>query len=278
MTVHHVVAGVDGSLPAVRALDRAALEAERRGAGLRIVYAVTDHDEAAPILESAATRIHDRYPLLTVTTRAVQDGAAKALVRESEGAALTVIGTRGFAGFTGLVLGSVSLRVAADVHSPLLVVRGDHAREEKGEVLLGLEGDDDTEAAAYAFEEAERRGVWLRVLHAHGHGHPAPEPPSAPSAAGTGPLRGTPEAAGAGQAAPRFRLARLQERHPKVGVDARTVRSAPVQPLVDATREAALVVIGVHRHGGRPGPWLGPVAHALLHRSHCPVLLVPTAG
>ena len=275
MTVHHVVAGVDGSLNAVRALDRAAAEAELRDAELRVVYAVTDHDEAAPILESAAARIHDRYPLLTVTTKAVQDGAAKALVRESEGADLTVVGTRGFAGFTGLVFGSVSLRVAADVHSPLLVVRGDPVREEKGDVLLGLEGDDDTEAAACAFAEADRRGVWLRVLHAHGQRHHTPEPPSVLPATSPGRPREALDDR-AEDAVPRLSLARLQERHPKVGVDARTVRSAPAQLLVDATSEASLVVIGVHRHGGRPGPWLGPVAHALLHRSHCPVLLVPT--
>ncbi|MEU5321052.1 universal stress protein [Streptomyces sp. NPDC021056] len=39
--------------------------------------------------------------------------------------------------------------------------------------------------------------------------------------------------------------------------------------------EAGLAVIGVHHHAGRSRPSLGPVAHTLLHRSHCPVLLVP---
>jgi nucleotide-binding universal stress UspA family protein len=36
----------------------------------------------------------------------------------------------------------------------------------------------------------------------------------------------------------------------------------------------ALVVIGAHRRTSVLGPRLGPVAHTLLHRAHCPVVLV----
>ncbi|WP_178970216.1 universal stress protein, partial [Streptomyces acidiscabies] len=46
MTRQNVVVGVDGSPGAVRALDRAAEEAVRRGTALRVVYAVRDRDEA----------------------------------------------------------------------------------------------------------------------------------------------------------------------------------------------------------------------------------------
>lgn len=68
MTSHHVVAGWDGSLVAVRALDWAAEEALRRGAALRIVYAASERDEAAPILASAAARIRAHHPELPVET------------------------------------------------------------------------------------------------------------------------------------------------------------------------------------------------------------------
>ncbi|WP_306610669.1 universal stress protein [Streptomyces lunaelactis] len=62
MTTRHVTVGVDGSLVAVRALDRACEEAALRGAVLDIVYAVPDLEEAGPVLASAAARVRDRHP------------------------------------------------------------------------------------------------------------------------------------------------------------------------------------------------------------------------
>ncbi|MGW7543205.1 universal stress protein [Streptomyces sp. NPDC054770] len=281
MTLHHVTVGVDGSLVAVRALDRAADEAVRRHTELRVVYAVPDDDEAGPILASAAARVAVRHPALRVVTKAVQGSAVKVLTDESRCAALTVVGTRGFGGVTGALFGSVSLRLAAHVHGPLMVVREDHPCDtgaappgERPAVLLGLRGDADARAAVYAFEEAERRGVWLWVLHAPDHRYVTPELPWLVSASSPGQqrlaLRDRAEAA-----VPRFSLSRLQERYPGVSVDARTVRSGPSHALLEATREAAVVVIGAHRRTGHPGPHLGPVAYTLLHRSHCPVVLVP---
>ena len=154
MTDRHVAVGVDGSLVAVRALDWAAEEAVRRGTGLRIIYAVADRDEAGPVLASAAARVRERHSGLPVETRAAEDGAVRALARESEDAALTVVGTRGFGSVSGLLAGSVSWRLAAHVHSPLLVARGDHLCDEGREVLLGLESDAD-EAAAFAARQSK---------------------------------------------------------------------------------------------------------------------------
>ncbi|NUO44800.1 MAG: universal stress protein, partial [Streptomyces sp.] len=178
---------------------------------------------------------------------------------------------------TGLLAGSVSLRLAAQARGPLLVVRGDHPCDGAEEVLLGLEDDCDVDAAAYAFDEAERRGVRLRVLHSRTHRHLTPELPSLIPATSPGQRRLAREER-AEEAVPRFSLAPLQERHPGVEVDTRTVRSSPAHALLAATGGTAVVVIGAHRRAGRLGPQLGSVAHTLLHRSHCPVVLVPTTG
>ncbi|KOU58112.1 stress-inducible protein [Streptomyces sp. MMG1533] len=277
MTHQHVVVGMDGSLVAVRALDWAADEAARRGAGLRVVYAVPDRDEAGPVLASAVARVAERHPGLPVVTAAAEGGAVRALERESEDAVLTVVGTRGFGGLTGLLFGSVSLRLAAHLHGPLLVVRGGN-RCDGGDrdVLLGLENEWDADAAAYAFEEAERRGARLRVLHSWTHRHITPELPSLVPATSPGQEQLAQEERDE-EAVPRFTMARLREQHPEVGVESRTVRTAPAHALLEATREAAVVVIGAHRRTSRLGPQLGPVAHTLLHRSHCPVLVVPAA-
>ncbi|WP_456302831.1 universal stress protein [Streptomyces mirabilis] len=177
MTTRQVTVGVDGTLIAVRALDRAAEEAVLRGALLDIVYAVPDLDEAGPVLASAAARVRQRHPGLPVTASAFEGGPVQALAQHGRDAELTVVGTRGLGGIAGLLLGSVSLRLAARMSGPLLVVRGNHRSARRGEVLLGLEGDADADAAAYAFAEAARRGVRLSVLDAAASRRPAPAPP-----------------------------------------------------------------------------------------------------
>lgn len=270
MTPQLVVVGVNGSLAAVRALDWASDEAARRGAALRVVYAVPDRDEAGPVLTAALARVHARHSGLPVASKSTTGGTVAALARESGGAALTVVGTRELGRVSGLLARSVSLGLAAHVDGPLLVVRGDHPCDGGRRVLLGLESDADAEAAAYAFEEATRRGVGLDVVHCWAH-RPAPELPSLIPA--TSPGQRELEATGRSEdAVARFSLAGLRERHPAVAVESRTLRTGPARALLEATRDSAVVVIGAHRRRGR----LGPVAHALLHRSHCPVVLVPT--
>ncbi|GAA3367532.1 universal stress protein [Streptomyces antimycoticus] len=280
MTFRHVAVGVDGSVVAVRALDWATEEALRRGTALRIVYAVTDRDEAGPVLASAAARVHQRHPDLPVETRAVEGGTVRAMARESERAVLTVVGTRGLGGVTGLLVGSVSLRLAAHAHGPLLVVRGDHPCVNGREVLLGLESNADADAAAYAFQEAERRGTRLRVLHSathrhitsETHRHITSEPPSLVPVVSPDRQRKARNHR-AEEAVERFSIARLREECPEVDVDSRAVRTGLAHALLAASSGAGVVIIGAHRRAGR----LGPVAHTLLHHSHCPVVLVPTA-
>jgi len=274
MTRQNVVVGVDGSPGAVRALDRAGEEAARRGAVLRVVYAVRDRDEAGPILASATTRTRLRWPQLPVVAEAVEGRPVEVLARESGDAVLTVVGTRGLGPVSGLLAGSVSLRLAARARGPLLVVRDrrpcDTAFDGRP-VVLGLRGEADEEAARYAFDEAEWRQAPLRVLHAVTHRHTLPEMPSLIPATSPGQRRGDREER-AERAVPRFSVAGLREEHPRVPVDIRTVDTDPAHALLEAAHEAAVVVIGTHRH-------TGAVAHTLLCRSHCPVVLVPdTAG
>ena len=276
MTSQHVVVGVDGSLISVRALDWAAAEAERHGGALRVLYAVPDRDEAAPVLDFAVTRTRARHPRLPLETLAAEGGAARALARESADAALTVVGTRGAGVLAGAAFGSVSLKLAALAQGPLLVVRGDHPCDDGREVLLGLADDTDTPAAVYAFEEAERRGVRLRVVHSWSRRHLTPRLPSPVPDHDPGRDRVAGRAR-AEEAVPRYALSRLRERHPDVVVETHTVRAAPAHELLAATRDTAVVVIGGHRRTSALGPRLGPVAHTLLHHAHCPVVVVPQA-
>ncbi|MFD4600411.1 universal stress protein [Streptomyces sp. NPDC058464] len=274
MTLHHIVVGVDGSVASVRALDWAAAEAVRHGGALRVLYAVPDRDEAAPVLAYATSRTRERYPGLLVESVAVEGGVVHALARESEDAVLTVVGTRGMGTVAGSALGSVSLRLASVAQGPLLVVRGDHPCDEGRPVLLGLADDSDLQAAEYAIQEAERRGVSLRVLHSWSRRHITPELPSLTAVRSPGQERTARESRAEEAVAP-YALTHLRDRHPGVVVESHAVRTAPAPALLAASQEAAVVVVGAHRRTGVFGPRLGPVAHTLLHRSHCPLIVVP---
>ena len=135
-----VVVGVDGS-PAARDAVRFALrEAALRDATLEAVMAVELPDYAW--IDPYAVREHpqegfldqaqDKLGLLLgeigagdVPVRRVvsTEPAPAALVAQSTGAELLVVGSRGRGGFRGMLLGSVSLQCVLHAHCPVTVVR-----------------------------------------------------------------------------------------------------------------------------------------------------------
>ena len=137
-----VVVGTDGSEHAEHALAFAAEEAERRGASIRIVTAwhvptsvygggyvpmvngsieESTREAAERVAREAAEGLRARG--FEVETRVCHAQAADALVEESKGADVLVVGSRGHGGFTGLLLGSVSQQCASHAHCPTLIVR-----------------------------------------------------------------------------------------------------------------------------------------------------------
>ncbi|WP_181766050.1 universal stress protein [Streptomyces albidus (ex Kaewkla and Franco 2022)] len=281
-----VVVGIDGSEPSLRALDMAAEEAGRRGLALEMVYSagwpkrsrvpVTESDlerirvAAAAVLDEAGQRAQAVVPgLRTVPSVHTEALAADALVRASRTAPLTVVGTRGHGGFSGLLVGSVSLRAAAHSEGPLLVV-GD-SRESRsadhGTVLVGLPSDADGAAVRFGFEEAARRGASLRVLH----GWTQPRMPGRLQL----PPREAQQARESAAELVRGVVAPVAKDHPDVKVSADEQGGSQAATLIEASRSADVLVIAVHRRSRRLGLQLGPVAHAVLHHAHCPVLIVP---
>ncbi|MGC0335872.1 universal stress protein [Streptomyces sp. SLBN-8D4] len=279
----HVLVGVDGSDQARRALDSAAEEARVRLAPLEILHAwpwaghgcgARDQhasiDTALDVLDAAAGHVRERAPELDIVLTLSPQPAAAELVRRGDRAALTVLGSRG-AGRSAEVLGtSVSLGVAAGCGSPLLVVRGEwlSGEPEHSRVLVGVADDVDAGAALFAFEEARRRGGEMWALHVSA----VPEP--------SGGLRVSPAErktlADSEAAVPRMTVAAARGKFPDVGVRVDTVWTGGAGALVEASRAADLVVITArHRHGRGLGPHTGSFTHALLHRAHCPVALVP---
>lgn len=68
----------------------------------------------------------------------------------------------------------------------------------------------------------------------------------------------------------------VRERHPDLDVQWRLFDGSPAGVLSEASRTAALVVLGTRGHGGFSGLLLGSVSQSVLSRTVSPVLVVPT--
>lgn len=283
-----VVVGVDGSEPSLRAVDWAADEAVLRGAPLRLVYAslweryegtslaedLAKPDEqvrAEDVVDNAARRARRRQPELDVSVEVLAEEPEYALVRESRTASLLVTGTRGRSGLAEALLGSVSLIVAGHAQCPMVVVRGNHDNQARtgthGRIVVGVgEKPAGSAAVRFAFEEAQRRGVPLEAVRAWRW--PAHESTDHPLMAGE-PARLHEQRAAVALAAA------LQDAPATVESHGRTTEGHTRTVLVDASRDAGLLVVGAKRRPGHYGLQLGRVAHGVLHHSTCPVVIVP---
>lgn len=129
-----VIAAVDGSEGADVALRWAVDEAERRNARLTAVAAwelplttfdVIPPDDLGRAAEHAAREVLDEAAArvdVTVDRETVEGSPARALIDLTKDADLLVVGRRGLGGFKGLLLGSVSTKVAALAACPVAVV------------------------------------------------------------------------------------------------------------------------------------------------------------
>jgi len=285
-----VVVGADGSPSSLAAVDLAADEARLRGVGLRVVHAFIWpyfrvplgpsvagppegglRHEAERILAEAVERAHDAAPEVDVHGQIVTGGGSAVLVAEARDAGMVVVGDRGLGGFSGLLLGSVAVQLAAHAECPVLVVRG-HPRP-SGPVVLGVDGSPAASAAvAHAFDEARLREAPLVALHAW----------LRPVAQGPGDILPVVFDVNAVRDAEARLLAEAvagcREQYPDVCVRQDLVRGPARAALIDRSAEAQLLVVGTRGRGGIRGLLLGSVSQAVLHHAACPVLVVPSSG
>jgi nucleotide-binding universal stress UspA family protein len=133
-------------------------------------------------------------------------------------------------------------------------------------IVVGIDGSAAAQRALdFACDEAKRRGAELHVVHAWSY-----------------PYRGR----RTNNAEPRELMAQdasqtLQDAMDHVAASGVTTvahleEGPPVAALIDASTDAALLVVGSHGHGSVIGSLLGSTSQAVAHRASCAVALIRT--
>ncbi|AZQ40888.1 universal stress protein [Streptomyces cyaneochromogenes] len=284
-----LVVGVDGSDSSLLAVDWAVDEAARHGLPLRLLYASLweRYEGSRPslgtdrpaeevmvqhIIASCTERARLRNPEVKTSGEVLPDDAVSVLLGAGHEAFALVTGSRGRGEVAGLLLGSVSLSVAARAVCPVIVVRGSerNLRGSFGRVVVGVGDSTVGEGAVrFAAREARARGCALTAVRAWRS--PAHEHTDSPLIADDA-SRVHEE-----QASDRLTnaLRETVREHPETEVHRRPVEGPAHRVLLEASADADLIVVGALRRHGHFGLQLGRVAHTLLHHSECPVAVVP---
>lgn len=138
-----VVVGVDGSDVSAKATEIAFAEADARGAELVAVHTwmdmqvqaslaglsaaqqqweVVEREQIDMLTERLAPMV-EMYPNVEVRKVITRDRPVRALVENSEGAQLLIVGSHGRGGFKGMLLGSTSRALLQSAPCPMMVVR-----------------------------------------------------------------------------------------------------------------------------------------------------------
>lgn len=288
-----ILVGVDGGEGGRAAIGYAAGEARRSGADLWLVH-VVDLAVATGVFypygySGLANQIREAG--LTALARAekeaaelvgadrvsttLRDGAVVTeLVRAAADSALVVLGDERHHSLARVVTGSVTGRVASRAPVPVVVVPTAWPADRDARVVVVAVADCDasTELVARALGEAVDRDGGLVLIHAWDI--PAIHYES---------TRGLMDAAGlAADARHRLMqtLVRARQLVPNsAGVDGwvEVLRGQPARVVKEASKEAALLIIGRRGHAF-PLRRLGGTGHALLRESGCPVEVVPPAA
>lgn len=297
--VRTVVVGLDGFRESRAAAEWAAREAKLRGLPLTIVHGVepVPHPWAqAPLLggetqaqwseripREAVEGLRLRHPGVDVSLVRLSGRPAELLTAAAADGELLVLGSRGMSGAGGFLVGSVGQAVIAHTDVPVVVVRaGEQAADEHESDPVGIPSAAtayrpvvvgvDTEKPAddvigFAFEEADRRRTAVRAVHSwylpayYVYGlsfdaslhHEIVREKAAELAEVLRPWR---------------------EKYPFVEVSEESRTGSAADCLVDAARNASLVVVGRRVRRNPIGVHIGSVTHAVLHHATAPVAVV----
>lgn len=274
-----VVAGYDGSEPAALAVRWAARHARLLDAELEVVHCslwplLTS--DLGPVQGVAGSGLrHQAQAVLDQGKAEALTAASEAMIRTSllyglppphlrrisDGAAMLVLGSRGIGGFMGLLVGSVSLELAATATCPVVVVRFDN--NPAGRVVVGIDSTGSAAALGKACAIANANRADLLIIHV------IQPPDGRASRAGRAASAGLDAAGRILRTA--FRQARALAPELTISQELATDTSIP-RALLNAARGAALIVVGSKGQGLIKGTF-GSNAHAVLHHATGPVMI-----
>jgi nucleotide-binding universal stress UspA family protein len=214
---------------------------------------------AEAILEEGLSLANAAEPGLAVDCTLLHGLPAQELAGISARQEMVVVGSRGLGGFLGLIVGSVSLELAATASCPVAVIRPD--LRPGGPVVVAVDEGGSPVALEDACTLASATRARLAVVHVrHIPGgyqrfHAGTEAGAAPEAA----LRSAVQAA----------------RTLAPAVDIQEVLLADTSiphAILDASRGASIVVVGTQGRG-LVRETIGSIAHAVLHHAQGPVLV-----
>ncbi|MEU5893642.1 universal stress protein [Streptomyces sp. NPDC047461] len=295
----NVTVGLDGSSESRAAAEWAAREAKLRGLPLRLVHVwepVPEPMAQAPLLgaetqqhwseripREAAEGLRLRHSGVHVEVKQISGKPMDALPEVSKDADLLVLGSRGLSGLGGFLVGSVGMAVIAHTETPVVLVRaGEQASDEHEPdpagipsaatpyrpVVLGLDtGHPDDTVITFAFEEASRRGTALKVVH--GWNLPPYFAYSLPADPELNAELGRQMTAALAEV-----LRPWRQKYPDVEVVQASHSGSPANQVIDASREASLVVVGRRIRRSPIGAHIGSVTHAVLHHATAPVAVI----
>ena len=284
-----VAVGVDGSDPGGAALAWASHQAGLEGRTVAVVHAcglpgaIQDFEDVVAnerglmsvgrsIAREAVNDVREVDPTLGVSMVVGMGHAEQVLLEVSETAHLLVVGARGRGTVSRALLGSVSARIARESMCPVVIVRetpGSRSHRPELPVVVGVDGTAVSSAAVeFAFHMASVRRAPLTVMHATWDLREQVSPVMD--------LRSLHEKVNLGQEERLMAetIAGLCEKYPELAVTESCRRGEPVRRLVEASREASLVVVGTRGRRLRATTLLGSVSRGVAERALCPVAVV----
>ncbi len=286
-----VLVGVDGSAASDAAVVWAATYASTHRRPLTIVHGtgapvvtdfVIDLNETLHGLRLAGRRVTSQAQdvaqrvsdSLEVTVQLDTTDPRALLTEAAQGAHLLVVGSRGHGAVLSLLLGSVSVALAAHAPCPVVVVRPAATDEPAtpAPVVVGIDGEADAAAAlTFGFELASAQGRPVEVVHAAGDPwmFPVPDQLGASMAeviSADWELLLAESVAGYG------------EKFPDVTFSSAVLQGSAAAALVARSARASTVVVGARGRSALTHLLLGSVSRSVVEHAHCTVAVVRGPG
>ena len=284
-----ILAGVDGTAAGLAAARYAAAEAARAGVALHLVYVVDPYAPPLPTWPPAPTDPDSRMgklgrAILAEAEDAVADSGAvvstylllgkpaSVLVQEAAKARLLVLGDQRRGRLDRIITSSILGPVAAHSPVPMVVVPSGWTGEGRSrEIVVGIHDvATSTALVRRGLEVAAARGTRLRLLHAWHTFGAYQDYLTVGSEEQAWVDRAERELATALETAREAAGPAVAEVETRIGV----VHAQAAYALVEASREAGLLILGRGRHLLGLGQ-LGGTSRAVLRESGCPVEIDP---